>query len=438
MPTTTAPSAAPSRAEMHHAAPLTDLLHMETYGHILQIGALPFFEQVHKYDLPPDSYIALLHGLDVIYAAFDEAASHATLPEVRKVIAPHLNKRTVLAQDKAAFAQQQFVNPPAAQLWSQIVAEQLHLRGQRSPLSLLGTAYVLAIWNMGGAGLCQEIAQAMRLPGHQGMSYMESFDAWGAAHWHEFAGALNGLHLDSIQRQHILLGADEAVQGITQLIDLVYPLSDSPTTYIPREITLRDGSVTIPHDMREVRTMLRAGDRYWRLFPYVELRYGRKGHGFEWGDGVVMGRLAAVSQEAVDEEIDWTVRMIGARGIPMWSPECYMLLLYEDAVQAMPERAASFRPIYDGALRLANQRRTVLSDELLQEFDQRFANRVGPEWNARLPHVGGFIAAAVATERIGIAHAIENFEKWMTDANRFPPAWIQAFQTTMEEAKARI
>lgn len=438
MTTTTAPSATPSRTALHHAAPLTDLLHMETYGHILQIGALPFFEQVNKRDLPADSYIALLHGLDPIYAALDDAVGHTRQPEVRQVIAPHLDKRSVLAQDKDVFAQQQFLNPPAVQLWSQIVAEQIRLRGQRSPLSLLGTAYVLAIWNMGGEGLCNEIAQTLHMQGPQGLSYLASFDSWGAAHWHEFAGALNSLELDSIQRQHILMGADEAIQGLTQLIDLVYPLSDSPTSYIPREITLRDGSVTIPHDMREVRAMLRAGDRYWRLFPYVELRYGRKGHGFEWSDGVVMARLAAVSQEAANEETDWTVRMIGARGIPMWSPECYMLLLYEDAVQAMPERAESLRPLYEGALRLANWRRTVLSDELLQEFDHRFANRVGPEWNARLPHVGGFIAAAVATERVGIERAIESLTKWMTDPNRFPPAWIEAFNQTMAEAQAQI
>lgn len=422
---------------MYQATPLTEILQAETYEQNMRIGALPFFKAITARQLNPDSYVALLSGMLTIYAGFEQALSQAHYPILSAVWNDQLHKQPLLKQDLAVFAGAQ--NPaPAAHVRAHVLAEQFRLRVPREPLSLLGSAYVLATWNMGGAALCTQISQALKLSDTAGIGFLASFDAWGQAHWAEFATRLNGVTLDSASVRRIMTAAEETLDGIEQLIDQLHPLNDSPTS---EQVTLLNplaGNHMIAGDIREIQAALRAGEHTWQMLPYYELRYGQKGRKFTWSDGGWLVALAGESQARVNEQIQWLSRYLSPRGMPQWSMECHLRKLYEELVLAVPEKRAAYAALLEAANILADERRIYIGDATMEALDEAFYTRVGSQWKLWLPHCGSLLGSAVADEHMGITGALESIQGWMTDTARFPALWIDAVYTTINQAQRRV
>ncbi len=421
---------------MHQATPVTESLQAATYDYNVRIGELPFFKSASVRPLAAESYIALLHGLTTIYDAFEQAIGQVGDPAVRAVWGRDLHKRTLLQQDLAAFGAAQVRQVPAAELSAEALAEHLRLRASYDPRSLIGSAYALATWYMGGAPLCEHLRTLLQLAPGAGLSYLASFDGWGQAHWPEFAGRLNDIPLEAEAQQQAVLAARETLDGIEQLINVLHPLNENPLGELVTILNPLAGNHPISGDMVEIKAALRAHARMQALFPYMEIRYGMKGRKFSWSDGGWLASLAAEDQVSVNHNVQWLARLLARRGMPQWFMECHLCLLHEELVQALPERRDSYATLLEVARVLAEERRATVSDEAMAQLDSVFYERVGPEWRAWMPNCGGLLASAVADERAGVPHVMEAIEGWMIDPARFPEAWVAAVHDVISRARS--
>jgi heme oxygenase len=414
---------------------LAETLQAETYDQNVRIGTLPFFKAVAAQHLPVTSYVILLRNLLVVYETFEQAVAQAPYPAVRAAWNQHLNKAALLRQDNAAFAHITAPEVPAVSVQSQVMAQQIRLRATHDPISLLGSAYILAIWDMGGATLSAQMQQDLHLTNLNGISFLSSFDSWGQEHWPIFAACLNAAMLDSESEKHAVRAAQEMLDGLEELFDLLHPLNENPPSQMVTLLNPLAGNHKIPDDLREIQAALRAGERTALMFPYFERRYGDRGRRFSRSDSGWLATLADESQAKVNQQTQWLARLLAMRGMPQWVTECHLMVLHEELVQVHPEKSAIYATLAESARQLAEQRRAHLSDAALMELDRAFDARVGPEWSAWMPHGGGLLAAAVADERGGVTHVLENIVGWMSDKSRFPAHWVEAVEATVSTAQ---
>jgi hypothetical protein len=195
------------------------------------------------------------------------------------------------------------------------------------------------------------------------------------------------------------------------------------------------GSHPVTDDPRELAAAVRAGDRSYEEFPYYEARYGDRGRRFGHSDGAWLALIAAASQGQVNAEVLWLGGLLSARGMPQLLLERHLEFLHDELVRAVPERAETYGRLLAASELLRDLRQRQIGAGRCRELAEAFDARVGPEWARRFPHVGELIVSAAADERIGVTQAVPALEEWLTDATRFPPAWVDAVRDTLAQAR---
>lgn len=420
---------------MHQATPITESLQAATYDQNVRIGELPFFESAAARQVAPESYVALLRGLKTIYAAFEQALAQSGDAAAQRVWGGDLHKQGLLDHDLAACGAAPTAHIPAAELSAEALAEHIRLRAASRPRSLIGSAYALATWYVGGAEVCAHLHALLGLPAEAGVSYLASFERWGQRHWPAFAARLNDVALDERGHHEAVQAAREALNGIEQLIYELHPINRAPIGNLVRVLNLEAGNHPIADDMAEIKAMMRAHQRNIAIFPYWDMRYGMRGRKFSWSDGGWLIALVGEEQEIVNHQVRWLTRLLAVRGMPQWLMEVYLQILAEELSSAVPAKAALYAKLTEAARMLAEERRATISDEQMGQLDARFYAQVGAGWQAWMPNCGGLLAAAVADERAGVAHAVAAIAGWMTDPARFPEAWIAAVHDLIAQAR---
>ena len=194
------------------------------------------------------------------------------------------------------------------------------------------------------------------------------------------------------------------------------------------------GSHPVTTDPREVEASVAAGERSFAEFPYYGERYGERGRAFGHSDSAWLALIAQSPQEQVNGEVIWLATLLAARGMPQFLMERHLELLHEELVARVSERAETYAKLLEAARVLRRMREAHVPAERMDALDQAFAASVPPEWRRRLPRMGALIAAAVADARNGIPAALDNLYGWATDADRFPPEWIDAVEETVRAA----
>lgn len=416
---------------MHQATVITESLQAATYDQNVRIGTLAFFKTDQ---LDPVSYAALLRALLNVYGSFEYALSHTGDPVVQQIWGRDLHKQALLQHDASVVAAH--AEPvPATEVSAEVLAEHLRMRASQNPRSLLGSAYALATWYMGGPETCAHLARALHLPNEAGMSFLASFDSWGQYHWSQFADQIEAVPLNPEGHQQIVSAAREVLDGIEQIVAQLHPLNAEPVSELVTLINPLAGNHLITNDMDEIKAMLRSHQRMDQLFPYMELRYGMKGRKFSWSDACWMIGLTNESQTSMNQQLQWLTRLLARRGMPQWFMECDLLILAEELNQVLPQNHERYAKLIETARVLAEERRASVSDDNLVALDDAFYQQVGLEWRTWMPNCGALIASAVADDRAGVPHALSAIESWMTDTARFPETWIAAVRETIARAQ---
>ena len=72
----------------------------------------------------------------------------------------------------------------------------------------------------------------------------------------------------------------------------------------------------MPEDSREIKAALTAGARAWAEYPYLEKRFGERGHRFTNSDSCWLATLHESTQDEADRQVHWLAGILANRGIP--------------------------------------------------------------------------------------------------------------------------
>lgn len=219
-------------------------------------------------------------------------------------------------------------------------------------------------------------------------------------------------------------------------MDLARPTPGHPWNQV-NSLNPEAGAHAVCSDPRELEAALRAGERSWRRFPYYEQRYAERGRRFTRSDSAWLVTLAERGALVVDEQIAWLGLVLASRGMPRWMLELHLEVLHAELIAAIPGRAETYATLLGAAQQLREQRHAHIDEAVFAAHSTAFARQVGDEWDARLPETGALLVAAVADEKAGLARAVPSITGWMTDPSRFPPRWIDAVRSTLDQARER-
>ncbi|HEU0015386.1 MAG TPA: hypothetical protein VFQ45_16980 [Longimicrobium sp.] len=193
------------------------------------------------------------------------------------------------------------------------------------------------------------------------------------------------------------------------------------------------GQHAVSADPADLAAARRAADGSLVEFPYYAERFGPRARLFGASDGGWLLGLRHAGQAHATEQVLWLGRVLSSRGVPRWLLERHLELLCAELGAA--ERWGAL-PAAAAALRARREARLPHPD--LEVLAAQFGARADAAWAARLPRMGGILAAAVVDEADGIPRAVASVEEWAGDAARFPAAWVAAVRETIALARRRL
>lgn len=196
------------------------------------------------------------------------------------------------------------------------------------------------------------------------------------------------------------------------------------------------GDVPIPNDPKEVEAALRAGPVTYRIFPYLQWRYGERGRRFTQSDSAWLAWLVRHDQSRVIEQILWLRSVLSNRGMPSWILEVHLIHLFKELVRSLPEKEPQYDKLVVASHVLRQQRRDVMTDQDWDKLAIEFAIAVEREPTSVLIGIGKLLVAAVIDERLGVVNAVSSLEHWLTDVKHWRQ--IQDLQRLLSPALRRI
>ena len=179
------------------------------------------------------------------------------------------------------------------------------------------------------------------------------------------------------------------------------------------------GDVPVPEDPRELEAALRAGPVTYRMFPYVQWRYGERGRKFTESDSAWLAWLVRHEQSHVNEQVLWLRSVLSNRGMPGWILETHLVGLFKQLVRSIPERRAAYEKLISASELLSQQRETIMSHQVWVDLADEFAIAVERTPTPFTTGVGRLLVAAVIDERLGELNAVSSLEKWISDVERW-------------------
>ena len=414
---------------------LMEELRAETFAAHARLQCAPYFQALAACRLPLESYVGQLRALAVVHGVLEQALANCADASVISVWNGDMRKLPLVHQDLRYFEPRTVADLKEAVEAALKAADHLRPRSLEQPLSLLGWLYVLEGSTLGALVLRPLIARAFLLSGEEGLAYVHSYGPAVHARWAEYQQRMNALRLTAEEREQVARAAGECFDHLEAVILALYPFAPESRTFLITSINPEAGRHPLPADAREVQASVRAGDICWRRFPYFEHRYGERGRRFAGSDAAWQATLYHYEPAQIIQQVRWLGRVLAARGMPTLLLQVQLEILVEELTAAIPEKKAAYEKLLPAAADLHASRRKHLSDERLEALAAEFDRVVGPEWSTRCPGTGSLLGAAVADELNGSEGAVESLCLWLTDAARFPAAWIAAVAATLAQAR---
>jgi hypothetical protein len=201
------------------------------------------------------------------------------------------------------------------------------------------------------------------------------------------------------------------------------------------ELNSEAGRHAFPTDPAVVEAALRAARRCWDAYPYYAARYGERGLRFAHSDVGWLATLIDGDDATVVDQIEWLAKVLACRGMPSVLLERQLGMLQRGLAASAPARDDGYAGILRGEAHLRAARARILDEGTFAARAAAFdaAAGRGPE---AIVGCGEIIVGAVVDERGGRRGALGSVEPWLTDAARFPAAWVAAVAETIAAAHA--
>lgn len=200
-------------------------------------------------------------------------------------------------------------------------------------------------------------------------------------------------------------------------------------------INAEAGDHPVPSDPRVLEASLRAADLCWHRFPYLAERYGERGHRFTRSDSAWLATLTCLNLAKINEQVSWLRGVLATRGVPSIMLQAHLETLCDELDAAVPAEHLIHAKLRQVAERLHEARRVHISDCEAERLSDAFDHAVGVGLASRLPRTALLLVSSVADENDGARGATASLGGWLTDAQRFPPAWRAAVEASLLEAR---
>lgn len=244
------------------------------------------------------------------------------------------------------------------------------------------------------------------------------------------------------------------------IVETKVPLPNGSDPGVPNPLNSAAGGVPVPEDEREVGAAIRAGQLTYRVFPYLQWRYGDRGEKFTNSDSAWLAWLTRYDPNRVNEQIKWLWNILSNRGMPGIILEVHLRFLYRQLCLSVPDA----KPKHSGLLASADQIRlvseAVISDDQCERLTVDFSRgmRRGAAWLNR--GTCRLLVSAAVDERIGIPNSVSSLTKWLLsvpklraaeglrgslssselryiDSNQFASTWTHAIEAATNAARAK-
>lgn len=196
------------------------------------------------------------------------------------------------------------------------------------------------------------------------------------------------------------------------------------------------GTHSVTADPRELAAVERAGERSWAAWPYFARRYGERGRRFTRSDSAWIATLPGLPPTSVWAQLRWLGSLLAARGMPRLLLQEHLIVLHQELLAAVPDRAAAYAVLREGAELLRREREQHLPDAMLALLQTTFERHLPPGAPADDLRAGVLIGAAVADERAAVPRAVDSLLAWLADPTRFPDWWRSTVEVVLRQAQA--
>ena len=400
-----------------------------------RLQAAPFFQALAACQLPLESYVGQLRAMAAIHGVLEQAVESCPDKRVAAVWNRDMRKLPLLAQDLRYFEPRAVADLKEAVDAALKTAEHVRLRSLEQPPALLGWIYVLEGSTLGAQVLRPLYARAFLLADDEGLAYLRPYGMAVHARWTQYQQRMNALQLSAEEHAQVAEAASGFFAQLEAVFQALFPFQPESRTFLVTSINPEAGRHPVPADAREVQASLRAADLCWHRFPYYEHRYGERGRRFARSDAAWQATLGQYEPAQILQQVRWLGRVLAGRGMPTLLLKEQLEILAAELAAAVPGKKSEYEKLSQAAAQLGDARRRHLADDQSQLIAAGFDRAVGPEWSARFPQTGALLGSAVADELEGSEDAVESLRSWLTDASRFPPEWIAAVETTLDQAR---
>ena len=402
---------------------LRELLRAETAGLHEQLEELPFFLALRAGHLARPAIVSFLRSVAIIHAVLERELIQVSSPQIVELAKREVPKVPLLVADLALFAETEGLLSISAALQNALQYGAEILADAASPLSLVGTLYVLEGSQNGGVALKQAYAHCLGVRAEE-LSYFGCYGSTTAAHWKAFGKALNSLVLGDGDAQTAVRSAVRCFERLKTICVALYPYPDTGLKYHVAAINFEAGQHAMPQNPLEIALALRAGKTTWIKYPYLEHRFGERGKRFTSSDSCWLVAQTQMPVATATRHFVWLRTLLASRGIPTVILEAHLHVILQALAEEFPEAAEMRERVNPFLSRLDAERRALGVAEsvpqLVEQFDRRFHACTGH----MVESAAQLIASAWIDERSGITGARAALMDWFVDAGRFSTDWI--------------
>jgi heme oxygenase len=403
-----------------------------------RMEAIPFFQALTRDQLPLICYVGQLRALAVIHGALEHELAQLPAHGAGSLLADRPSRLMHLRRDLSVFEPMFIADIKAALPHALGIADQIRRYRVERPTDLLGVMYVLEGSSLGNTMLLPGVLRNFGAQTSGTAHYYQGFGPGTAQYWAAFRAAMNAFPVDAEGRRHIVGAALDLFDRMAGLYTALYPVQADDTVFSATMLNAEAGDHPVPQDLRALRAAVAAAVQCHEEFPYFNERFKERGRDFAKSDAAWLATLVDLPESQVIGQVEWLGRVLGNRGIPRLTLERQLILLQEELALAWPERAQDFRILREAAGMLERERLQLLPEARFLDLVRGFQLATDGEQGGSYRGTGALIVSAVCDEAAGIPRAVDSLQPWLSEPERFSPAWIAAVASTLEQARAAL
>jgi heme oxygenase len=399
-----------------------------------RLETLPFITALTSGELPLESYIGQLRAMSVIQGSLEHELSLSNAAAIKTIWQGRPSRLAHLRRDLSAFDALLVPDNLDVLEHARKIAEIIRRYRVEQPTNLLGILYVLEGTTLGNV---THLPDVLRIFGSQTAGAAFYYAGYGERtheYWEEFRCAMNAIAIEEQEREDLILAANAFFDQLEALFSALYPIRDHRRGLTASMLNPEAGDHAVPSDVREIEAAVTAARRCREEFPYFDERYKERGQGFAKSDAAWLASLAELPQAQLMGQVEWLGRVLANRGMPRFTLERQLELLYEELTKAVP--AKKYTSLLEAAGSLKTERLRLIPEDTFDELTRQFDIATNGELQGgRLKNTGALIVSAVADEANGISGAVTSLLAWLTNTELFSLHWTTAVRLTAERAR---